>query len=99
MEHALTEPMAAQRGGMEPPYDGVAELWWESEETLTGALATAAGQAAGAALLEDERRFIDLPNSPLWFAHEYPQVNPAFAGTRQRHPAIPAGAPLRERVD
>ena len=26
---------------------------------------------------EDEARFIDLPNSPLWFAHEYPQVNPA----------------------
>jgi hypothetical protein len=27
-------------------------------------------------LLEDERRFIDLPNSPLWLNHEYPQVNP-----------------------
>ena len=76
MDHALNEPMAVSRGGMEPPYDGVAELWWESEEALAGALATGAGAAAGAALLEDERRFIDLPNSPLWFAHEYPQVNP-----------------------
>ena len=37
---------------------------------------TEAGQAAGAALLEDEGKFIDLPESPLWFAYEYPQVNP-----------------------
>ncbi len=36
-----------------------------------------AGQAAGKELLEDEARFIDLPNSPLWLAYEYPQVNPS----------------------
>ena len=27
-------------------------------------------QAAGALLLEDERKFIDLPNSPLWWGQE-----------------------------
>jgi uncharacterized protein (TIGR02118 family) len=79
--HALEDPLnegaARARGGMEPPYDGVAELWWESEEALAAVLATDAGRAAGAALLEDERRFIDLPRSPLWLAHEYPQVNPS----------------------
>jgi uncharacterized protein (TIGR02118 family) len=64
------------RGTMEPEYDGVAELWWESESALESAMASEAGRAAGAALLEDERRFIDLPQSPLWLAHEYPQVNP-----------------------
>ena len=41
------------------------------------AMASEAGQAAGAALLADEAQFIDLPQSPLWFAYEYPQVNPA----------------------
>jgi hypothetical protein len=61
---------------MEPPYDGVAELWWESEEKLTAASATDAGRKAGEALLADEARFIDFPTSPLWLAHEYPQVNP-----------------------
>ncbi len=79
--HTLDDPMnagmAKARGGMEPPYDGVAELWWDSEEALGAALATEAGRNAGAALLEDEKRFIDLPNSPLWLAHEYPQVNPS----------------------
>jgi hypothetical protein len=62
---------------MEPHYDGVAEVWWSTEAELEGALASEAGQAAGAALLEDEAKFIDLPQSPLWFAYEYPQVNPA----------------------
>lgn len=28
------------------------------------------GRSAGRTLLEDERRFIDLPNSPIFFAHE-----------------------------
>lgn len=79
--HTLDSPgnqgMANARGGkMEPPYDGVAELWWESNEALETPGQTAEGQAAGAALLEDEARFIDLPNSPLWFNCEYPQINP-----------------------
>jgi hypothetical protein len=39
-------------------------------------MTSAAGREAGAALLEDEAHFIDLPHSPLWLAYEYPQVNP-----------------------
>ena len=65
------------RGNMEPEYDGVAELWWASEPELMANMNTAPAQAAGAALLEDEAKFIDLPNSPLWLAYEYPQVNPS----------------------
>lgn len=80
--HTLDTPgnQAAQaaRGNMEPEYDGVAELWWESEKDLEDQLAgSAAAQAAGAALLADEQKFIDLPNSPLWMAYEYPQINPS----------------------
>jgi len=79
--HTLDDPAnaAAQkvRGDMEPHYDGVAEVWWSSEAALEETLETDAGRAAAAALLEDERTFIDLANSPLWFAYEYPQVNPA----------------------
>jgi uncharacterized protein (TIGR02118 family) len=78
--HTLDDPvnqqLAGARGKMEPAYDGVAELWWTSREALTASFSSTAGQAAGRELLEDEKKFIDLPNSPLWFAHEYPQVNP-----------------------
>jgi hypothetical protein len=76
--HTLEDPanqqLAGPRGKMESPYDGVAELWWTSREAL--AAITGAAAAAGRELLEDETKFIDLPNSPLWLAFEYPQVNP-----------------------
>jgi uncharacterized protein (TIGR02118 family) len=99
--HTLEDPAndasAKARGGMEPPYDGVAELWWESEESLAAVLATDAGRAAGAALLEDERRFIDLSKSPLWLAHEYPQVNPTSENlqARERSGIVKLYFPLR----
>ena len=61
--------MAKVRGAPEP-YDGVAELWWESEEAFRAAGRTAEGREAGRLLLEDEARFIDLANSPLWLNRE-----------------------------
>jgi len=71
--HTTTTPvndlLRASRGGPEA-YDGVAELWWDSLEDLTAAMSTPEGAAAGAALLEDERRFIDLERSPLWLGEE-----------------------------
>ena len=76
LDDPLNDALTAARGGMEPAYDGVAELWWTSPDALT-AMGHAAGQSAGLELLEDEKKFIDLPNSPLWFAYEYPQVNPS----------------------
>jgi uncharacterized protein (TIGR02118 family) len=75
MEHPANEAMAQARGGMETVYDGVAEVYFESRAALVAALETEAGQAAAATLLEDEAKFIDLPNSPLWVGYEYPQVN------------------------
>jgi len=78
--HTLDDPindqLAGVRGGMEPVYDGVAELWWSTRDALVSASGTEAGKAAGKELVEDEARFIDLPQSPLWFCYEYPQVNP-----------------------
>ena len=65
----LNEVLRAGRGGPEM-YDGVAELWWDSLEDVKAATATPDGQAAGLALLEDERKFIDLARSPLWFGEE-----------------------------
>ncbi|MBV8137782.1 MAG: EthD domain-containing protein [Deltaproteobacteria bacterium] len=80
-DHTLEDPMnqgmANARGGMEAPYDGVAELWWTTREALATSFASPAGQSAAKELLEDEARFIDLPKSPLWLAYEYPQINPS----------------------
>ena len=54
-----------------PPYDGIAELWWDSIEQIIAAGSTKEGRAAGRRLLEDEQRFIDLPNSPLFYSREH----------------------------
>jgi len=79
--HTLDEERNRQatdpRGKMEEPYDGVAELWWYTRDDVVSAGESPRGQEASQELVEDEARFIDLPNSPLWFAYEYPQVNPS----------------------
>ncbi len=63
--------LQASRGGPEP-YDGVAELWFESLDAIAVGMSNDAGRRAAAELLEDERRFIDLERSPLWMADEQP---------------------------
>jgi uncharacterized protein (TIGR02118 family) len=70
LDDTLNDGLRASRGGPEA-YDGVAELWWNGPEDLAAATATAEGRQAGLALLEDERRFIDLARSPLFVAEEH----------------------------
>ncbi|WP_298191240.1 EthD domain-containing protein [Novosphingobium sp.] len=69
--HSLADtdnaPFSVARGAPEA-YDGVAQLWWDSLEDLASSSPEAI--AAGALLLEDERKFIDLPRSPLWLGEE-----------------------------
>jgi uncharacterized protein (TIGR02118 family) len=65
----LNEIIRAGRSGPEM-YDGVAELWWESFDDLATATQSPEGQSASLALLEDERKFIDLARSPLFFGEE-----------------------------
>jgi len=62
--------LAKVRGAPEP-YDGVAELWWESEEAFKASGRTPEGREAGRLLLEDEAKFIDLTRSPLWLNREH----------------------------
>ena len=85
--HTIDEPlhagMARPRGGI-AEWDGVAELWWERER-LTDAAAIDAARRAGRELLEDEARFIDLPNSPVFFVGDF-EVIP-FEGAAQGGPA------------
>ena len=63
----------APRGGPEP-YDGVAELWWEDMAAFEAAGATSEGRHAARELLDDERRFIDFSQSPIFLATEHEVV-------------------------
>jgi len=69
-EHPIGESLRSSRDAPEP-FDGVAELWWDSLEDLAAAFEEPAGQEAGTTLLEDERRFIDHARSPLWVGEEH----------------------------
>jgi len=71
----LDEALQASRGTA-AGYDGVAELWWRSAEDLAAATATPEGVDASRALLEDERRFIDMARSTLFVATEHEVIAP-----------------------
>jgi uncharacterized protein (TIGR02118 family) len=74
-EAAANALLRASRGAPEE-FDGIAELWWRSEADLAEATASEAGRRAAAELLEDEHRFIDLANSPLWIGVEHEVLAP-----------------------
>lgn len=72
--HSMPEETEAElrrvRGGP-PGYDGVAELWWDSMDDLAITASDPVAVDAARLLLEDERTFIDLPRSPLWWGTEH----------------------------
>lgn len=70
IETPLNEGMRSSRG-MLAEYDGVAEVWFDSEQDLMDAMSSAEGQALGAALLEDENNFIDHSNSSAFLVREH----------------------------
>jgi hypothetical protein len=66
---AISAETRASRGGPEQ-YDGIAQLWWTSFDDLAAIASDPRAVEAGRDLLEDERRFIDLTRSPLWWGEE-----------------------------
>jgi uncharacterized protein (TIGR02118 family) len=66
----LNEGLRESRG-MLAEYDGVAEVWFESEEELMEAMSSPEGQKLSAALLEDEGNFIDHSKSSAFIVKEY----------------------------
>jgi len=69
LDNDWADGMMKVRGAPEP-YDGVAELWWKSDEDYLASRRDPAAREAGRLLLEDEAKFIDLPRSPLWLNRE-----------------------------
>lgn len=70
LDNDWADGMRKVRGAPEP-YDGVAELWWNSDDDYLAGRRDPAAREAGRQLLEDEARFIDLPRSPLWLSREH----------------------------
>jgi hypothetical protein len=60
--------------GLQDPFDGIAEIYFESLEALDAGNPSAETLAAQALLLADEKRFIDLSRSVIFFAEEKPII-------------------------
>jgi uncharacterized protein (TIGR02118 family) len=58
------------RGCDTEPYDGFAELWWESVETMMATSTDPTAREGGRLLIEDEKLFLDLPRCALMFVDE-----------------------------
>jgi len=69
IDSPLNDGMRESRG-MLPESDGVAEVWFESEEDLMEAVSSAEGQQLSAALLEDEGNFVDHSKSSAFIVRE-----------------------------
>jgi hypothetical protein len=67
---ALNQILLESRG-LSPAYDGITEVWWDSEEALMAALGTKAGGDAMQLLLEDESTFIDFAESRVFMTTEH----------------------------
>ena len=57
--------------GMQAECDGIAEVWFESEQDLIEGMSSPEGQELGAALLEDEGNFIDHSRSSAFLVEEH----------------------------
>ena len=66
----LNEGLRSSRG-MLPEFDGIAEVWFESEEELMEGMSSPESQILGAALLEDEGNFIDHSKSSAFIVKEH----------------------------
>lgn len=74
MDSAIGAATSEGRGvphGDGEDFDGVAELWFDSEEALAKTLATPEAARHGAILMEDEAKFIDFARSRSFMVREH----------------------------
>lgn len=72
----ITHSLREVYGSSDDLFDGMAEVWFNDPEGRTGAASTKAGQTAGAALIADEKKFIDMSRSLMYLGTDVPQINP-----------------------
>ncbi|HIF09942.1 MAG TPA: EthD family reductase [Sneathiellales bacterium] len=66
----LNDIMRSDRN-CKPPFDGVAQLWWESYEDMAAGIESPEAQEAFRILQEDEFKFIDVPNMAIWMGDDH----------------------------
>ncbi len=73
-DHTVDSPMnefLQESRGMVEAFDGIAHVWFESEEAFVAAMSSEEGQKLGAVLHADESKFIDHARSTAFLATEH----------------------------
>jgi EthD domain len=76
--HTVSEDVGAafrQARCVKSTYDGVAEVWWESLETMIAIASNEKGLDAVRTLMQDEAKFIDYENSAMFITEEHEIFN------------------------
>lgn len=76
--HTITTPLnenVRKSRGMLQEYDGIAELWWESEKAFIEAINSPEGQKLRSVFMDDEAKFVDYSRSCAFFTKEHALVN------------------------
>lgn len=72
--HTIDSPLNAymkKSRGYADEYDGVGEIWWESEKDFLEAVTSPEGQELRKMFVEDEAKFINLKESSGFFTVEH----------------------------
>lgn len=70
IDSPLNENLKKSRG-LSDEYDGIAEIWWQSEEDFLAAISSPEGQKLRAMFIEDEAKFINMSASSAFFTVEH----------------------------
>lgn len=70
IDSPLNENIMKSRGTLEA-YDGVGEIWWQSEDDFLAAINSPEGQKLRAMFVEDEAKFVNLSASSAFFTVEH----------------------------
>jgi len=74
-ETSMTDAARRSRAGEGNPlpdiYDGIAQIYWNDVSDIQKGIDHPLGKEGGRAMFQDEKNFIDLPNSPLFYGDEH----------------------------
>jgi uncharacterized protein (TIGR02118 family) len=70
MDTPLNKAVQDSRG-ISQEYDGIAELWWESESEFIDAINSIEGKKLRTVFLDDEAKFLDFSRSAAFFTKEH----------------------------
>lgn len=75
LDTPINDVLRQSRGHMLAPFDGITEIWWESEESFMVGNGSPEGLKAGEEFVKDEANFVDHGNSVSFITREHEVFN------------------------